>query len=216
MRRMSRLLWFESLNISSWDLIKLQSQVLFKTFPIFNAHIQRTTSHEYLWQAGQNTTIYISKVNALYMHILRVFRLVRLIQNWGLGFPQIGLWGCHKDCFEGWVWIIGLDCGVPIKTNQGSGVTFGTCLLQRSLALYPESPICIYNIISQLSWRQKLILSQKQVFSWSCKIRWEMSEKVQQKTQGCKIWRRKHIMMSKSTFRKILGPSPSCWRGAAN
>ena len=52
-----------------------------------------------------------------------------------------------------------LDCGGPIKTNQGSGVTFGTCLLQRSLALYPESPICIYNIISQLSWRQKLILS---------------------------------------------------------
>ena len=129
---------------------------------------------------------------------------------------RVGLWGCHKDCFEGRVWIIGLDCGVPIKTNQGSGVTFGTCLLQRSLALYPESPICIYNIISRLSWRQKLVLSQKQVFSWSCKIRWEMSEKVQQQRQGCKIWRRKHIMMSKSTFRKILGPSPSCWRGAAN
>ena len=107
-------------------------------------------------------------------------------KSWGWGFPHIGLWGCHKDCFEGWVWIIGLDCGVPIKTNQGSGVTFGTCLLQRSLALYPESPICIYNIISQLSWRQKLILSQKQVFSWSCKIRWEMSEKVQQKSQAVK------------------------------
>ena len=140
----------------------------------------------------------------------------------GLGFEylrlvwRVGLWGCHEDCFERRVWIIGLDCGVPIKTNQGSGVTFGTCLLRRSLALYPESPICIYNIISRLSWRQKLILSQKQVYSWSCKIRWEMSEKVQQKSQGCKIWRRKHIMMSKSTFRKILGPSPSCWRGAAN
>ena len=88
MRRMSRLLWFESLNISSWDLIKLQSQVLFKTFPIFNTHIQRTTPHEYLWQAGQNATIYISKVNALYMHILRVFRLVRLIQKLGLGFSS--------------------------------------------------------------------------------------------------------------------------------
>ena len=36
-----------------------------------------------------------------------------------------------------------LDCGGPIKTNQGSGVTFGTCLLLRSLALYPESSICI-------------------------------------------------------------------------
>ena len=43
---------------------------------------------------------------------------------------------------------MGLDGGAPplvgpIKTNQGSGVTFGTCSLLRSLALYPESPICI-------------------------------------------------------------------------
>ena len=45
-------------------------------------------------------------------------------------------------------WIVGLDGGAPplvgpIKTNQGSGVTFGTCSLLRPLALYPESPICI-------------------------------------------------------------------------
>ena len=44
--------------------------------------------------------------------------------------------------------IVGLDVGAPplvgpIKTNQGSGVTFGTCSLLRPLALYPESPICI-------------------------------------------------------------------------
>ena len=44
-----------------------------------------------------------------------------------VGFGLVGLWG-------------------PIKTNQGSGVTFGTCLLLRSLALYPESSICICHL----------------------------------------------------------------------
>ena len=62
--------------------------------------------------------------------------------------------GGFGDWISGWIesavwvvgiWLCGLGCGLwgPIKTNQGSGVTFGTCSLLRPLALYPESPICI-------------------------------------------------------------------------
>ena len=74
------------------------------------------------------------------------------------GGCEFGGLDCFFYCGGGW-WgldwgagleflIVGLDGGAPplvgpIKTNQGSGVTFGTCSLLRPLALYPESPICI-------------------------------------------------------------------------
>ena len=71
---------------------------------------------------------------------------------------RVGFWGLDFG--------VGLDrggsvCGdlvtvrvrlwVPIKTNQGSGVAFGTCLLLRSLALYPESSICICHLQTSYS-----------------------------------------------------------------
>ena len=89
MRRMSRLLWFESLNISSWDLIKLQSQVLFKTFSISNTHIQRTTSHEYLWQAR----FLFLKLTLYTCTFCGCLGWWDLFKSWVWGFPQIGLWG---------------------------------------------------------------------------------------------------------------------------
>ena len=69
--------------------------------------------------------------------------------------------GGFGDWISGWIesavwvvgiWLCGLGCGLwgPIKTNQGSGVTFGTCLLLRSLALYPESPVCICYLQNQI------------------------------------------------------------------
>ena len=80
----------------------------------------------------------------------------------GLGSAVEFSWGFWRLASAGWVvgiWLCGLGCGLwgPIKTNQGSGVTFGTCLLLRSLALFPESSVCIcylQNLIYPRCWIQ--------------------------------------------------------------
>ena len=84
----------------------------------------------------------------------------------GLDFLSQLFWGLNCVKYIVRVGLRGLDFGVgldrgglvcgdlvvrvrlwgPIKTNQGSGVAFGTCLLLRSLALYPESSICICHL----------------------------------------------------------------------
>ena len=104
MRRMSRLSWFESLNISSWDLIKLESQVLFKTFSIFILTHSTNTKHliSYVFYLYIFMTCWpkwhkFSK-ETLYLHILKVFRFQGLIQKLGLGGLIISGWSDRLDC----------------------------------------------------------------------------------------------------------------------
>ena len=173
----------------------------FQDFPNFHTH----TFYEYkaldfirmlsLYDVLAKIAQIIFWKETFYLHMLKVFRLQGLIRKLGLGGLIISGWSdgldceaanCHKDCFEGRVWIIELDCGVPIKTNQGSGVTFGTCLLRRSLALYPESPICIYNIISLLSWSQNWFFHKSRSIHEAVKLDGKWVKKCSRKARGVK------------------------------
>ena len=126
-----------------------------------------------------------------------------------VGFGVVGYWGLGCGDF-----VVRFGLWGPIKTNQGSGVTFGTCLLLRSLALYPESSICISHLQTSYSSHAGFgVAVTIKIGFFCCLIFWiyvpygRVVKKLHQKKDQ-KIWGRKHIRMSKSTFPKILGPSP--------